>query len=152
MATKRLYRSRTNRVIAGVAGGIGEYFDIDPLVVRLIFVLLAIGGGSGVLLYLVAWLIIPEEPETGASNKEKHAEKERSETLESSVKDMAETVEKSAKRMGESGNATAGLILLVLGVLFLLQTITGFNVWGALWPLILVALGVGLIARSKAIK
>lgn len=57
---KRLYRSRRNRVIAGVCGGLGEYFDLDPVIVRLIFVILALASGTGLILYVVAWLIIPE--------------------------------------------------------------------------------------------
>ena len=56
---KRLYRSKKNRVIAGVCGGIGEYFNIDPVVIRLIWVLFIFGMGFGILAYLVAWLIIP---------------------------------------------------------------------------------------------
>lgn len=59
--TKRLYRSRKDRMIAGVCGGIGEYLNIDPTLVRLAFLLLAIWGGGGVLAYLIAWIVIPEE-------------------------------------------------------------------------------------------
>ncbi|NOZ71731.1 MAG: PspC domain-containing protein [Chloroflexi bacterium] len=60
--TKRLYRSRKDQMIAGVCGGIGEYLNIDPTLVRLAFLLLAIWGGGGVLAYLIAWIVIPEEP------------------------------------------------------------------------------------------
>lgn len=59
---KRLYRSKKERIIAGVCGGIGEYFDVDPVVVRLVWVLLALAGGAGIVLYLVAWLVVPEGP------------------------------------------------------------------------------------------
>ncbi len=59
---KKLYRSPENKVIAGVCGGIAEYFDIDPTLVRLAWVLFCVLGGSGVLAYLVAALIIPERP------------------------------------------------------------------------------------------
>jgi phage shock protein C len=59
---KRLYRSRDNRMIGGVAGGLGEYLGMDPTIVRLIFILLAFGVGSGVLAYLVMMLVVPEEP------------------------------------------------------------------------------------------
>jgi phage shock protein C len=59
---KELKRSRTNRMIAGVCGGIGEYLDIDPNVIRLIWVVVTVFTvGVGVLAYLLAWLIIPEE-------------------------------------------------------------------------------------------
>ncbi|MFH0972081.1 MAG: PspC domain-containing protein [Candidatus Micrarchaeota archaeon] len=59
---KRLYRSRIDRILGGVCGGLGAYFNIDPVLVRLIFVLLALAGGTGIILYLVAWLIVPVEP------------------------------------------------------------------------------------------
>lgn len=60
--SKRLYRSRTDKQIAGVCGGLGQYFKVDPTIVRLIFILLAITGGPGLILYIVLALIIPEEP------------------------------------------------------------------------------------------
>jgi phage shock protein C len=59
---KRLYRSRTNRVIAGVCGGIAEYSNIDPTVVRLLWLLLSLIWGTGIVAYIIAWIIIPEEP------------------------------------------------------------------------------------------
>ncbi|HEY1074636.1 MAG TPA: PspC domain-containing protein [Patescibacteria group bacterium] len=146
MASKHLYRSRDNRVIGGVAGGLGEYFDLDPIVIRLLFVLLAVGGGSGVLIYIIAWILMPEEPTV---TKEKNSEKSFEETIESNVKDMADKVEKSAKKIHERSSVSGGLILLVIGVLFLLQNMTGFDVWGNFWPIILVVIGLGLIARSS---
>jgi len=57
---RRLYRSRTHRMLGGVCGGVAEYFGIDPTLIRLGWVLLAFHGG--IVAYLVAWLIIPEEP------------------------------------------------------------------------------------------
>ncbi len=59
---KKLNRSRNERIIAGVCGGIGEYFDIDPVIIRIITVLLVLFGGGGLLAYLVAIFIIPLEP------------------------------------------------------------------------------------------
>lgn len=58
----RLYRSRTNRVIVGVCGGIAEHFNIDPIIIRILWVLLSLGYGTGLILYLVLAIIIPEEP------------------------------------------------------------------------------------------
>lgn len=61
--TKTLYRSKTDRKIAGICGGLGKYFKIDPTVVRVIFVLLLLPGGfPGILPYLVLWVVVPEEP------------------------------------------------------------------------------------------
>lgn len=57
---KKLYKSRENRVLCGVCGGIGEYFNIDPVIVRLILVAVCFAGGSGFLAYVIAALIIPE--------------------------------------------------------------------------------------------
>ena len=58
---KRLYRSETNRKVAGVAGGLADYFQVDPTLVRLLFVILTFAGGPGLILYIVLWVVIPEE-------------------------------------------------------------------------------------------
>jgi phage shock protein PspC (stress-responsive transcriptional regulator) len=59
----KLYRSKKNRIIAGVCGGIGEYFKVDPTLIRLLWLLISIvGAGSGIVAYIVAWIIIPQEP------------------------------------------------------------------------------------------
>jgi len=58
---KKLYRSR-NKWIAGVAGGLAEYFNIDPTIVRVVWLILALAYGAGILAYLIAWLIIPQSP------------------------------------------------------------------------------------------
>jgi phage shock protein PspC (stress-responsive transcriptional regulator) len=76
--TKRLYRTREGRVVAGVCVGIAAYFGIDPTLVRLAFALVTIFGGAGVLLYLVAWIVIPEEDGDGSSIAESFVSKRRS--------------------------------------------------------------------------
>lgn len=62
MSNKRLYRSRNDRMIAGVCGGLGQYLHIDPTLIRIALLFLALWGGGGVLAYFIAWLVIPEEP------------------------------------------------------------------------------------------
>lgn len=59
---KRLYKSRTEKILCGVCGGIANYFNLDPTLVRLGLVIFSLAGGSGVLAYIIAALIIPEEP------------------------------------------------------------------------------------------
>ena len=59
MENKRLYRSSTNYMICGVCGGIGEYFNIDPVIIRLLMVIFCLAGGSGVIAYIIAAIIIP---------------------------------------------------------------------------------------------
>ena len=61
MEQKRLYKTSTNRILCGVCGGIGEYFNVDPTIIRLIFVLFVFGVGSGLLAYIVAAIIMPEQ-------------------------------------------------------------------------------------------
>jgi len=63
---KRLYRSSRNKMIAGVCAGIADYFVLDPTLIRLAAVLTVILGGSGILAYLIAWIVIPQEPWPGA--------------------------------------------------------------------------------------
>lgn len=62
MEQKRLYKSNTNRVLCGVCGGIGEYFNVDPTIIRLLMVLLVFGAGTGILAYIIAAIIMPERP------------------------------------------------------------------------------------------
>lgn len=59
---RKLYRSRTDRMLGGVCGGLGRYFDIDPTLIRVVFALLTVLGGAGPLLYLAMWIIVPKEP------------------------------------------------------------------------------------------
>ena len=60
--TKRLYRSRTNKMIAGVCAGLGDFLGLDPTLIRLGMVALVLAGGFGGLAYIVAWIIVPLEP------------------------------------------------------------------------------------------
>ena len=76
-ATKRLYRTKDGRLVAGVCSGLAAYFGIDPTLVRLGFVFLTVFGGFGVLLYLGAWLVIPDETD-GTSIAEGFVNKRRS--------------------------------------------------------------------------
>jgi len=65
---RRLYRSRTQRMIGGVCGGLGEYFDIDPTLVRLLFVVTALAGGPGLLAYIIMLIVVPSEPEPATAS------------------------------------------------------------------------------------
>ena len=59
---QKLYRSRNNRMFAGICGGLGEYFDIDPTIIRLIFIFAVLLAGIGLIPYLIGWIIIPLRP------------------------------------------------------------------------------------------
>jgi phage shock protein C len=59
---KKLYRSRKNRVLAGVCGGIAEYFNLDPMIIRLAWIIISLAYGFGIAAYIIAWLLIPNNP------------------------------------------------------------------------------------------
>jgi phage shock protein C len=145
----KLYRSSTDRMLAGVCGGLGAYLALDPVLIRLFFVLLTIGGGSGVLIYLLLWILIPggEQGVVGS---------------ETTIRTGAEEIAARARTFGadvrasfQSGNPQSGLIvgvaLMVLGGMFLAQNL--HVVWlrwldfDVLWPLLLIAGGAALIWR-----
>lgn len=60
--TKRLYRSRTEKILGGVCGGIAEYFNVDPTIVRILWILFCLAYGAGILLYIILWFIMPKTP------------------------------------------------------------------------------------------
>lgn len=114
----RVRRSKTDRVIGGVCGGLGSYFGVDPLWFRLAFVVLAIGGGAGVLLYIIGWLVIPE-----------------------SGVDQGQA---SAVNLGNKGPMIAGISLVVVGLVLLANLVAPwFNRF--MWPAVLVAGGLALL-------
>lgn len=123
---KRLYRSRRNKMFLGVCGGIAEYFDVDPVLVRLIFVIFFFVGGSAILAYILGWLIIPQRPLD---------EEEVPESTEG--KSVAKAVDKDASKPAapapvSSGSLVFGIILVVLGGIFLLHNIPIFR-WNFWW-------------------
>ena len=63
MESRRLTRSRTNQMVGGVCAGLGNYLNVDPTAIRLIFILLVLLGASGILIYLILWIIMPLESE-----------------------------------------------------------------------------------------
>ncbi|UCC86409.1 MAG: PspC domain-containing protein [Anaerolineales bacterium] len=60
---KRLYRSRDERMLGGVGGGLAKYLNTDPTLIRLLFVLFALAGGPGIIAYLIMWIVVPLEPQ-----------------------------------------------------------------------------------------
>ena len=61
--TKKLYRSKENRWLLGVCGGLGNYFNLDPTIIRVLFILFAFAVGGGILLYIILWIVMPLEPD-----------------------------------------------------------------------------------------
>lgn len=148
--TNRLFRSRSDAVIGGVCGGFGQYLGIDPTWVRIFFVLLALGNGIGVLIYLLLWIIVPVEGAGTIASAD---------TVRRGAEEIATRVGSLGAEMGTNlprANARAGIwigaALIVLGVVFFLQNLPiPMLRWinsDLLWPLLLVAGGLVLIWRQ----
>jgi phage shock protein PspC (stress-responsive transcriptional regulator)/F0F1-type ATP synthase assembly protein I len=167
MIEKRLYRSCSDKLIGGVAAGIAEYFSIDPVIIRLIFVLLAFPGGIGIIFYIVAMVIIPEDPkcakDKGEDTKGKPLDNTRGkkideEKIKEKAKEFAEEIKSAAQNFSqnqqEKGNRLDsrlifGLVILAIGVMFLFQNLLGFNVWSAFWPIILIIIGAAILINDS---
>lgn len=139
---KTLYRSKTNRLIGGVCGGLGEYFLIDPTVIRIIFILISIFGGGGILLYLILWLIIPSD------KGKKVSVQENAEEIKKEAKDILEKGKYYAKK--DEGRYVFGLMLALIGFLFLLENFGVLRIeqFFKLWPLILIIIAFGIIFKK----
>jgi phage shock protein C len=87
---KQLFRSRANYILFGVCGGLGEYFGMDPMIVRIILVILILWAGSGLLLYLILALLIPRAAEKGKEASTTFDFKERIDGLVAEVKALGE--------------------------------------------------------------
>jgi phage shock protein C len=143
---KKLARSRTDYMLGGVCSGLGKYFGIDPTIVRLIFVLLLISGGSGVFLYLVLWIVMPREDlqETqGPLNGDEFGRRARQ---------MGEEMRQVASQPNPRTAQFLGIALVVLGLVYLVQNLhIPWLLWfnsNIAWPIVLVIAGVLLLMRA----
>ncbi len=142
---QKLYRSRTQKVLGGVCGGLGEYFNIDPVLVRIVFVIMAFFHGFGLLLYIIMLVIVPQKPIVW----QMPGETPQSETPPN--QSQAETTEPinfesyQLKKEPSKGKVIAGIILILLGVVFLFENIWPFFDFEDFFPLILVGIGVVIL-------
>ena len=155
MPGRRLYRSPTERKIAGVCGGIAEYFDIDPVFVRIAAFLVTFPHGLGVIVYLICWAAIPMR-----SEKEPVAHSEpvagTGPAASSETREQAPGSPPAAARPGQGGGELiAGGILIFIGLFFLLFNVGVFDWeifrfwrWRFIWPVILIVLGLYVVSTS----
>jgi phage shock protein C len=180
----RLYRSR-DRVLAGVAGGMADYFDVDPSMVRVLWAVLTfLSGGLLILVYILMAIIVPEEPErgpviagagpagSGGTEEGGHAavtagEGEAAPGAEAApggaptagydwraARDAERRARREARwaergdRQGGAGAVVFGIILIVLGGIFLLREYVPALDWDQLWPIALIAVGAVLVFGS----
>lgn len=115
---RRLYRSDRQRAIAGVCAGLGEYFALDPVWFRVGFVILALGGGAGILIYLLLWLMMPLEPDGYTPQQ--------------------------MERRSIPGGAIVGIVFMVVGGIALINTVAPW-MGQYLGPIVLVMIGAALL-------
>lgn len=131
MEGRVLRRSRSDRMIAGVCGGLANYFGVDSVLVRLIFVLVTAVWGAGILVYIVLAIVVPEEPIVTA--------------------DVAGGVPAATGTTGTATDrrASAGLILVGIGLIFLLRNlgVLWWLDWGRFWPIILIIVGAAILLQ-----
>ncbi len=145
-AVSSLYRSTTNRMIGGVAGGLGEYLNIDPTIIRIGFILLTLLNGIGIVIYLVMWLLIPTKSQ--ASQEPNNRMKSNLEE----IKDRARTVTHSLglnKSSAENSRFWWAILIISVGFFFLFKNFGLFDTLDVsrFWPIILI--GFGLIFLLK---
>jgi phage shock protein C len=132
---RSLYRCRHDQRLAGVAGGVAEFFDLDPTLVRIVWVLSILFGGFGLLLYIVMAIIVPLEPEGTPAPDGARVASHRHER---------------GSRTGGLGMPFLGLVLILFGTLALADS--AFPYWadrgGFLWPAFILGLGVLLMLGS----
>lgn len=137
--TRRLYRSRKHRMLGGVAGGIAEYFDIDPVIVRALFIITTFGWGVSIIIYIILWIIIPSE-----------------ELIFGEVPVVDESRiggapdELSERKECRRGNMRMlfGAMLIVFGLVMLIGNIIPGLSFHNLWPIALIAFGIFILYRT----
>ncbi|MEI7895420.1 MAG: PspC domain-containing protein [bacterium] len=164
MEPKRLYRSTSDRKFAGVAGGLAEYFVMDPLLVRLAFVILTLAGGGGFLIYLVLWIVTPENPVRTYASAYKPGQdfkqpnpgptdftaEPSGQTAENSTTETPQQASPPTPQTRErnKGSLIGGLVLITLGGLFLADELIPQISFGDLWPVIIIVAGVGMLLNA----
>jgi phage shock protein C len=140
---ERLYRSRQDRMIFGVAGGMAEWMDLDPPIVRLVWALLFLAGGVGLVLYIVAAIVIPEAPLRVAGVVQG----------EPAASGQAPAAQPAARRGSGNSGVLFGLILVIAGAWFLIDRYVENLDKGWFIPGLLIVIGIalvfGAIGRSR---
>jgi phage shock protein PspC (stress-responsive transcriptional regulator) len=150
METKKLRRSLRESVVGGVAGGLGEYFNTDPVIFRILFVVLAFTGGGGLIIYLLMWIFIPKDTSNFYTQNFNSPYNETSGDVKdeySTANDATGTPysEKTPQHRSGNGRLIAGGILVTLGIFFLADEFIPWLSWEYLWPAALIIVGLAII-------
>ena len=159
MMRTKLYRSRQDRMLGGVCGGLGQYLGIDSLLVRLFFVLLALGPGIGVMLYLILWIFLPSEgqertwqPSYGEPVGEEQGVSSGPDEIGMRARAIGSDIREAVSHPNPQAGVIIGSALVLLGVIYLLQNLDiAWLRWldfDFLWPFLLILGGIALLARQ----
>ena len=141
---RRLYRSRSDTVIGGVAAGLADYLNADPALVRIAWaILVVITGGAALIAYVVAWIVVPEEPDTPVAAAEPTTDPVTGEVVTPASAPIV-----PAPRSGMSAGVVIGLGLVLIGVWFLVREFLPPIDWSLVWPLVLVGIGALVLFAS----
>lgn len=139
----RLTRSRTNRMLGGVCGGLGEYLRMDPTIIRLLFLVLIFGTEFGFLLYLLLWILVPEEGGERAGEGQE---------ISGRVKSMGDDIQQAVSSPHPQAGVIIGAALIIVGAVMVLERLNilwlGWLDFDVLWPLILIAGGAAILYRQ----
>lgn len=150
--TKKLYRSKSDRIIAGICGGLAEYFEIDPVLVRIIFAILLFAVDGFFIVYIIGWFIIPNESDL--KSKKNTSTREHVERTSEEIQSQAQNLLQSAKGLFSDNtkaksNMTIGIILIALGFFFFLnEFVPQLLDFGKLWPIFVIAAGLYIILKQ----
>lgn len=130
MQQNRLMRSESDKMIGGVCGGLSAYLGVDPVLIRLAFVILLLASGVGLAIYVILWIIMPTESR-----------------IEPEIRVMSEDAytDPSAMKARFSPAATVGVLLILFGAFFLMSQWGGAP--GYIWPIILIGAGLYYLIR-----
>ena len=134
---KKLERSRKNRVIAGVCAGLADYFNIDIALMRVLFVVATICGSFGFWMYVILWIVVPEENILGPGKEQSYGD-----TIDITPK------EESEENKRKNGAMIASLILIFIGVVALVDNFTSFAWVWKLWPVPIIIIGVVILINA----
>lgn len=141
---KRLFRSKKDRMIAGVCGGLADYFQVDPVLIRALFAVAGFMGGMGLLLYILLAIITPEEGDT-----------HQSDSVSGEINSGSATIEEPPlhlPNMTEDRRWIFGVVLVGIGAILFLSALPGVIPWWGwnfLWPVVIIVLGLSIFIHYR---